>query len=216
MKVALYYCNEDNFGDQLNIPILKHYGFDSHLARPIDSDISGIGSILGCLGPKFRGLVYGSGLISADQCFDARNAKVLALRGRLTQDRVTNAGCSVLGDPGLLVSRVYSQYKGREPIYELGIVPHYTEIEDYQYIIKNMKDSLSRVSLIDVRDHCKNVIASITLCKAIATSSLHGMIVADAFAIPVCWLTPSSKIEGESLSFTTISQVWSLNEVLVH
>ncbi|NEN94442.1 MAG: polysaccharide pyruvyl transferase family protein [Moorea sp. SIO3I7] len=68
-------------------------------------------------------------------------------------------------------------------------------------MISLSKAESKNVLLIDVTRNPKEVIADITRCEAIASSSLHGLIIADAFGIPSIWMQLSNKVSGKGFKF---------------
>ena len=86
-----------------------------------------------------------------------------------------------LGDPGLLMPFVYPQKVSQK--YKLGIIPHFVD-KDEDFIQKwenNWKEE--NVIFIDVLQSPQRVIKQIKQCQCIVSSSLHGLIIADAFHI---------------------------------
>src|SRR5581483_6811440 len=101
-------------------------------------------------------------------------ARVVALRGKLTADSVKGLkGPVVLGDPGLLMPDFVEQPLAK---YELGVLPHWSDHE--------LAGRFSYGQILDVRDPPEKVAQEISRCKRLISSSLHGLIVADAFGIP--------------------------------
>jgi len=76
---------------------------------------------------------------------------------------------------------VYPKTIGKE--FEIGIVPHFVD-KDHDIIKMWQKRFGSSCIVIDVLKSPKVVIDKIKRCKAILSSSLHGLIIADAFNIP--------------------------------
>ena len=73
-----------------------------------------------------------------------------------------------------------------------GIIPHKTNYNKYVNKIDTKK-----FYLINPTSKWKNVINSIYSCKAIISSSLHGLICSDAYNIPNIWLDEYKLSEGE-------------------
>ena len=122
-------------------------------------------------------------------------AKVYAVRGPLTRDVLlkNNIDCpEVYGDPVLLLPRFYKPKIEKK--YKLGIIPHYID----KHIVK-VEDK--NVKLIDVQSGFERVINDILECENIVSSSLHGLILADAYEVPAMWLRVSDKVEGSELKF---------------
>ena len=97
----------------------------------------------------------------------------------------------IYGDPALLVPYVYNP--NIEKKYKLGIIPHYIDYYD-----ERLKSLGSDVLIINLRNYgtIEHVIDQIKSCEAIASSSLHGLILADAYNIPNVWIKLSDKISG--------------------
>jgi len=134
-----------------------------------------VGSILGNLvKPDYKGIVLGSGKLFEDGVVPP-SAKILALRGPLTARGVK--GAYAIGDPGLLADELVII---DDKQHDLGIVPHWSDHtleHDPQFakydpvIVRFDSDPLT-------------VIRTIGACRKIISSSLHGLILADAFNIP--------------------------------
>ena len=124
-KIAAYWWTGCvNFGDLLTPVLLKQYGF-TPVYHPIEqSQLLSTGSILNLIPEDYAGHIVGSGLID-NTTLSLRKAKFWALRGKLTQERLGAPKQTVLGDPGLLSSKLLKHRQRRH--YALGIVPHYCD-----------------------------------------------------------------------------------------
>ena len=185
-----------NFGDDLTPMLLPRYGIVPVHRRAVEARLAGVGSILEHLPPGFRGAVWGSGLMD-DAARPMRDAKFLAVRGRLTAERVDAPDDTALGDPGLLVSR---WHRRPEPKWDVGVVLHFSQRGNRA--LANFADTPgSRVRMIDVGRPATSVIREIAQCAVIVTTSLHGLIVADSFGIPAVWLTAEPRLSGGVFKF---------------
>ena len=109
-----------NFGDDLTPWLLPHLGVAPIHREPEHARLIGVGSILEFLPPAWEGAIWGSGLMS-DHRYSLPHAHVLAVRGRLTADRIgAPEGCA-LGDPGILVARYSPAPRKR---WDVAVVPH--------------------------------------------------------------------------------------------
>jgi pyruvyltransferase len=171
----------NNFGDCLQPVLLKHYGFTPVYCQTKDADVVLVGTVLQWIPPEYPGIILGAG--GADQRYCFPNARIMGVRGRLTlqnlelpqKDRIT------LGDPGLLLSYVYPSAMAKKWV--LGIVPHF--VDKNHSIIRGWQERFAdRAVVIDVLRHPQQVVAAIKQCHHIISSSLHGLVVADAFGIP--------------------------------
>jgi len=108
---------------------------------------------------------------------------VRAVRGPLTrQFLMEHKGIEcpeVYGDPALLFPRLFPEFKKSEsPEYDYIVIPHYSEI----YLFP--RDD----HIVYPTDPWEEVIAKITNAKFVISSSLHGIILAEAFGIPARFL----------------------------
>ena len=170
-----------NFGDCLSPDILKYYGLTPVYVPNMErADVILAGSILQWLSPKYAGYIIGTGGDKKDYNF--KDAKILAVRGALTLENLKQKDDNIkLGDPGLLMPFVYPQKVSQK--YKLGIIPHFVD-KDEDFIQKwenNWKEE--NVIFIDVLQSPQRVIKQIKQCQCIVSSSLHGLIIADAFHI---------------------------------
>lgn len=165
-----------NWGDRISPLMLHRFSRVQAEWSPIESaEIVCVGSILGNLvKPVYQGIVLGSGKMFEDGIVPP-NAKILALRGPLTARGVR--GLFALGDPGLLADELVG-VDGKK--HDLGIVPHWSDHKlehDPRFLEFNPV-------IIRFNDDPLAVIRTISECKKIVSSSLHGLILADAFNIP--------------------------------
>jgi pyruvyltransferase len=186
-SVYAYWGKYPNFGDQLTPLILEYYGFTPiyssykpRLPFAKKAELISVGTILNNTPIEYDGVILGSGIHN-----DARrlpNAKVIGVRGRLTQKSLgLEYKNIVLGDPGLLVSRILPI--GYEKRWELGIVPHFADKGDR--VISQWQNKFeNKVRVIDVQRKPEVVINEIASCKNIISSSLHGLVTADSYGIP--------------------------------
>lgn len=177
---------EGNFGDELGPALIRVLARSRvEWAPPDKADIISIGSVLE---PWFwpdnkslSGVIWGSGRMYGSQEFSLSPSQVSLLRGPLTL-RGLGLQDIPLGDPGLLADIFV---KKRETKYSLGLVPHWSQFEHPIWAKLAAYDT----QLIDVCGGYEKVISQIAQCEAIASSSLHGLIVADSLEIPNVWIT---------------------------
>jgi pyruvyltransferase len=186
-----------NFGDFLTPLILKHYGFTPILSSIEKAEVLSTGSILGVTPEDYAGHIIGSGLIE-DVGRRFPNATIWAVRGELTRERTGASKETVLGDPGLLSSSLLKERQIRR--YALGVVPHYVDHNDPR-IAMIKKQFGSDVLIINVKRKPVAVLEDIDQCDCILSSSLHGLIAADAFDIPNAWMYLSDRVVGKGFKF---------------
>lgn len=175
MKVY-YWTGKKNFGDLLTSLLLKKFAhLDSEWSSPNEAELVMVGSILEHLPKDYKGLIAGCGKLHETTKLNFPNANILGVRGPLTAKGLK--GNFVIGDPGLLADTLV---KDEDKEFDLGLVPHWTDRQlENNPIFKRFNPKIIRVD----EDPLK-VISEIGKCKKIVSSSLHGIILADAFGIP--------------------------------
>lgn len=177
--VRAYWAGENNFGDALTPILLRYYGYTPVRSSTIKAEFVSVGTILDIIPDDFSGIILGAGMSNRKKFF--YNAQVLGVRGYLTKENLGISKEIVIGDPGLLVSYIYPENFPAE--WDLGIVPHMMDKKDK--ILKMWKNKFGdKVKIIDVTEKPSIVIENIKKCRNIISSSLHGLIVADAYSIP--------------------------------
>lgn len=162
-----------------------HYWIGSHLAT-------------GCANPN--GVIWGAGCISASVPLVGRPKKICAVRGWMSNERIKQAGLpapDVVGDAALLLPRLYKPKRNLERR-SLGVIPHCFEWgEEFYRKTRDWDD----VRVIDICGGIEEVIEQIVACDRVISSSLHGIICADAYGVPAIWLHASNKPIGDGFKF---------------
>jgi polysaccharide pyruvyl transferase WcaK-like protein len=102
----------------------------------------------------------------------------------------------VYGDPAILLPEHYKPIV--EKRYKLGIIPHYIDYKLVKAALKN-NEQIKVINLLT-----KSVEATtneILECHNIISSSLHGVIVSQAYGIPALWVKFSNKLSGDNIKF---------------
>lgn len=180
---AFWWTGVPNFGDAITPIILSEIaGLSVELSDAKSAEIVCTGSILGMLPPEWSGIVVGAGYARrfgqyVDVPTPLSRADVRAVRGRATAAQLPYMRMETApyyGDPGLLAQLLV----GDVPIeHELGVVAHWQD--------RSLESA--RGLKINVRDEPLKVIRQIASCEKILASSLHGIIVADAFGRERKW-----------------------------
>ena len=209
-KYKLYYFGgrkNKNAGDIYNVDLLDYFNIRYKRSRKFENaDLICVGSNLDKLSiPSNREmLIVGAGFIFPPSNMDVlnREVKVFALRGALSKKRMEYfldkylSDC-VLGDPGLLVSKIYPQSVSKN--YKVGIIPHCIDKNIWDNKKINIREG--NYKIIDIQKDVKDVVKDICECECILSSSLHGLIFADSYNIPNRQLIMSDKVVGENYKF---------------
>jgi len=193
----------NNFGDGLAPYLLRRFSHLKVAWSPVSqANIVTIGSLLEHIPPLWDGHVLGTGKLYEDSLLHlhTQTATVWALRGPLSARGVS--GDYALGDPGLLADELVT-VDHRDV--GLGIVAHHTDDT-----LAHRKEFFSpdfETRIINVADNPLDVVREIGRCQKIVTSSLHGMVLADAFGIPRRYeINPkATKYEGGLFKFQDYS-----------
>lgn len=179
-KIKAYWWNEiPNFGDALSPLLLKRFAdLDVERSGIGDAEIASIGSILEHIPVNWKGYIVGSGKLHEKSNLRLYGARILALRGPLSAKDFSST--FALGDPGLLASELIEY---QEKKWDLGILPHWQDEQLAGRYLSLISSKYSCV-IINPSEDPIEVLKRIASSKRIVTSSLHGMILADAFGIP--------------------------------
>jgi pyruvyltransferase len=193
-----------NFGDKLNPILIKSLTGKSILnisARYYKREhLLAIGSILDKA--TSNSIIWGSGFISEQSDLLEKPKKIYAVRGPKTREKLIGFGIDcpeIYGDPALLMPYVYQPKKNIGKKYKVGIIPHIVD-KDIAWL-KQYSNS-DEIKIINLQiSNPLNVIDNILQCEKIVSSSLHGIIVSDAYNIPSLWIKFSNNITGGSFKF---------------
>lgn len=199
-----------NFGDLLTPLLLNAYGLIEYTEPDLEhcsgTDFVLVGSLLQSFWDNHPLTVLGCGLLY-DQRKTFTNARILALRGKLTKDRLGVTHDVTLGDPGLLISKILpvsaSSDSAAKPT---GIVPHLKHwaskifpafadsaakpigiVPHWKHYASPRLDRYrndSRYKMINPRCEPESIVHELNSCSFIIASSLHALIFADAYGIP--------------------------------
>lgn len=189
----LFWIGDRNFGDALN-PLLYSAMTGKDVTRHTSSPkVLAIGSVLSKANPGDT--IWGTGAISAHTDLSLTpDTTILALRGPLSAALVNAIGIptpKTYGDPALLLPNFI---KANEKTATIGYSPHH---RDYSTDIQLPKGTVK----IDTWGDTRSVLEQVTSCKLIVSSSLHGIVVAEAYGIPAVWVEVSDRVAGRGFKF---------------
>lgn len=189
-----------NIGDQISPVIVEALsarkvlhvqGFQKH-------KLISIGSILAAA--REGDQIWGSGLKlkeHAQYLKKAKGFKIHAVRGPLTRKAVENVGIScpeVYGDPALLMPIIYPISKIQTN--KIGIIPHISQVEELSELVVG-----TEYEVISPAMHWRLFLKKINSCRLILSSSLHGIILSDAYGVPAIPVKHQSWLSGSPFKF---------------
>ncbi|WP_127112087.1 polysaccharide pyruvyl transferase family protein [Shimia sediminis] len=196
-----------NFGDEYSRLIVEAVsGCKVNRCRIDRADMVAVGSILsraiaknyathGDTGRKPLA-IWGSGLMRAEQMRDVPFARYLAVRGQKTLEQIPVSDVP-LGDAGLLARAVREPAKAKQ--FSLGVVPHHSDLEASAF--QALVDRIPNAKLLNICTEDPEFLVQLSTCDMIASSSLHGLIFADAYNIPSVWLEETPVHYGKGFKF---------------
>ncbi len=181
-----------NFGDAISPAVVAHLsGRVVEHSGPRKADLIAIGSLLQIVRRKLsehpredKPFVWGTGMLGPVNKDVLDHVNLALLRGPVSA-ALLGVEARAFGDPGLLVNDVYPAPPRRDVV---GVVPHHTRADDPQ--LRAVIDADPALALIDPRGDAEAVCTAIGSCAHVIASSLHGLIVADAYGVPSTWLDP--------------------------
>ena len=200
-KPVVYYNERPNVGDALNEDIIYFYSGKKIENPPGIRFIRHflcVGSVASAM--THKSIIWGSGLISKEAINNIQAlGDIRALRGKLSKyeiEKKFHIELNVpLGDPALLMPRIYPGHTRKS--YKFGVVLHYVdESDNINALVESMGGLVIKVSL-----PVKEFIEEICKCEKIISSSMHGLILADAYNIPNIRFVLSDKIVGGDFKF---------------
>lgn len=193
-----------NFGDELNIYLIESLTgckvINHHNTFFSGDRVLAIGSIIeSYISPN--SIIWGSGAMHGygNIC---KPKSVYAVRGKLTREFLisNHIDCpEIYGDPALLLPYIYN--RPIEKKYKYGLIPHIVDLDNpfIQHFLHN-NDHTLLISFQNYKDW-HDIIDQIKSCENIISSSLHGLIVSDAYGIPNVWIKVSDKIGGGEFKY---------------
>jgi pyruvyltransferase len=158
----------ENAGDYVTKPILEHFGFEVEHSGPAEAEFMGSGSILS-RSPGFTGIAIGTGTLDPKPL--ELKADIRCVRGPRTAQALDV--WAPYADFGLLATVLLDQRP--EPTYDQGWIPHWSDDRE----VPGLR--------IDITADPVDILRDIASCKRVVTSSLHGMVFADALSVPSLW-----------------------------
>jgi len=193
--------------------LMRYFEIKYRRTIPLGANLCCIGSILlefvnnssKSVSKKNVVNILGSGFMSEARGTESFmfSMKIYALRGILSKQRCERAMGSllpdiVLGDPGLLIRRIYPHVK-LSGIYDVGIICH--TVDKDSELIQNINLNGKKVLFIDIEQEPSLFVEQVAQCKFILSSAMHGLICADSMGIPNKHIILSDKVTGGEYKF---------------
>lgn len=203
----------ENFGDNLMGDLLRGlFSMEPVYVKPSKAELIGVGSILDAYYRRhgkrkftlprkrpWRKLhVWGSGFLDpATPALWPQRLEYHAVRGELTKARIADGNDIVLGDPAILLPLIWP--KKDAATVKVAIIPHFVT---YRNFVEQYGSVLPpHWKVINLLGEPQAITAEISSAEFVVSSSLHGLIVADAYNIPSVWMEPTGKIKGDGYKF---------------
>ena len=151
----------------------------------------GIGSIMSRV--RDKSVVWGTGAFGTEQTRQLnKQAQYHAVRGPLSRQLLRNCGLDIpeiYGDPALLAPLFFDAPEKKT--HEIGLVLRWSEFDWIKAPVG------AGVKIIDLgSSDVEGTLTQILSCNRIITSSLHGLIIADAYGIPNAFLASDTPKGG--------------------
>jgi len=196
-----YFKDVPNVGDLINVDIIEHYS-GKKVVFPVGCSIHKhylcVGSVIHNMNKNST--VVGSGLLSPDFLKKVkRKGNIKSVRGNLTVEHLKKQSLSnqefILGDPALIFPKIYSPKIEKK--YKFGLILHYVD-EGH-----NIAEIVSKLggAIIDVKQSPVPFINQLLQCEKVLSSSMHGLILADAYNVPNKRIKLSNKLTGGDFKF---------------
>lgn len=196
---AYWWAFDNNFGDEINpFLISKITGVNCFLDETRQGEhLLAIGSVLGFANNK--SVVWGSGFINERSVFLIPPKAINAVRGKLTLSVLNKLDFHYkvpLGDPALLMPKYYLPIIHKK--YKYGVIPHFVDRASGFISKQYCRDD---TLVINVQKNIFKVIDEILSCEVVYSSSLHGVVIADAYGVEAHRIKIGNKIIGGDFKF---------------
>ncbi len=186
---------DKNVGDLVAAPLAEAtLGVQTQwVRRKFKGKLLGLGSIARHV--QDGDLLAGCGAIQDEEITLPATARVAWLRGPLTRRCLGDTRIpEVFGDPGLLLADVMPIKRTRSN--RVGVIPHLVDRDTLQEA--RMHED---VSIIDVGEAVEDFVRAVCACEIVLSSSLHGIVFAEAYGVPALWLAPHPDMKGGRFKF---------------
>ena len=199
------WCISNNIGDSLTPWLIHKITGRVPLYVPFDVEFPKVmvsGSVLNHA-VKYT-TVWGAGIAYQTDII-SKGITCLAVRGPMTARSVriqTGIDVVTCGDPAWLMPRYFAPATSIIPLslltkYKVGICPHYLHQREVAAWVGNRND----IKILNVFDSPEQFVLGVLSCDVIYSSSLHGLVIADAYGVPSQWIECTDKLGGDGIKF---------------
>lgn len=195
------WTDQPNLGDRFTDLLLTKWGYKTEVTNKYaEGNFIGVGSLLEqCAGHPLT--IWGTGRVTDSRetgLVDLTRANVLALRGPLSAMGSYGARSQVnlrkgfaLGDPGLLAEDLLGEPP--DDIRDTVYVPHWSDYE-------KVKELRPEACVVNLLGDPIQALEEIRMADKVVSSSLHGIVFADAFGVERVWEYVDS-VPGKGFKF---------------
>lgn len=209
VNIVHWKCRRNNWGDAIADFIANEIsGQEVHWYHGEDLKTNDVRyTVTGSINQWLRNnntVIWGTGFISESSKLHINPIKVCSVRGPLTRNKFLELGIEcpeIYGDPALLMPKFYNPTSNKK--YKYGIIPHYIDKENKWVNKFKNNNNIKIIDITNTENELKNhrFINDILECEVILSSSLHGIIAADAYGIPSYWIELSNNVVGNGFKF---------------
>lgn len=210
--IELHYCaGIQNFGDELSPYLIRKITGRSVTHAGSTDGLYAIGSLLTYEAIRSRCVVWGSGTLHHDSLrktvhlfpltrsiptfirritsSETIKADFRAVRGPLTREAILKEGgkcVEIYGDPAIIMPKIYTPKINTD--LKIGLILHHTQETPVAHKIATAC-GLTPISITRVGDEqIEAFINDVCSCRKVFSTSLHGIILAQAYGIPAQWI----------------------------
>lgn len=156
--------------------------------------------------------VWGTGFLLPGKTYNNRFLNVHALRGELSKNRFRIKANIALGDPGILVSKLYENSNNIYPEGTVLCMPHACDSDSKKWIDK-VKEIYQEenVKFISIKRSFIEIIDAIRSSDFIFTTAMHPLIVSNSFEKKVVYISPRNVHPGGNYKLVDYFSVFDLD-----
>jgi pyruvyltransferase len=207
---AIFGAQPENYGDNLMTPLLRElFGIEPRYVDMERAELIGAGSIIDCFHrrrstwerlikrrPWQKLHVWGSGFMNeTGKALWPQTLTFHAVRGPLSRDKLRLPSLP-MGDPALLLPKIWA----KPPVgAAVALIPHFITYRDFVDAYAN--DLPKHWRIVDLLGSPEAITREIASAEVVISSSLHGLIVADAYSVPSIRMKGDRRIKGDGFKF---------------